>query len=104
MGIMDKIKSLFKKKDAAPKAKCNCGCEGKKKVGSYASQFSGTDAVSKALIHAAEKIDAKIESNQMSETAANIFMESLKGIQASADPEDVKLVQISQVIGGIINA
>ena len=111
MGFMDKLKALFKKKDTgavecAPKAKkkeCDCGCNKKNEPVTYASQFSGDSAVYKALIHAAEAIDKKVASGTP-KNIADLMMSNLKAIQASSDPEDVKLIQISQVIGQVFRS
>lgn len=106
MGLMDKLKNLFKKKEAHASG-CSCGCEGKKKGAApkgYAAEFTGSDNVSKSLNCAASKIDAKLADGKLSESAAKIFYARLKDIQASGDSEESKLIQISQTIGGIINA
>ena len=105
MGFMDKLKNLFKKK-SAPQQKCDCGCQGKKGASGkcYADEFKGDGDVAKALCYAAAKVDDKIKAGKISESAANIYIARLKEIQASGDSDDSKIIQISQVIGGIINA
>ncbi len=104
MGFMEKLKSIFKKKDVKPveKKACSCGCGGKAKAepASYASQFSGDSAVAKALIHAAEALDKKVAGG-LPEARAKLFFENLKAIEGSADADDVKLIGISQVLGQI---
>ena len=102
MGFMDKLKSLFKKKDgkAVEKKACSCGCGAKAEPASYASQFSGDSAVAKALIHAAAALDKKVAGG-LPEVKAKLFFANLKAIEESADADDVKLVGISQVIGQI---
>ena len=104
MGFMEKLKSAFKKKDKKEKpAKAEKPAEATAAAGTRASQFKGEGEVANALRFAASKIDEKMEKG-MSETSANIFMGNLKEVEASADPDDAKMVAISQIIGGIINA
>lgn len=103
MGFMDKLKAIFKKKDdkVVEKEECGCGCGGKAaEPASYASQFSGDSAVAKALVHAAEALDKKVAGG-LDPKQAGLFFANLKAVEASADPEDVKLVGISQIIGQI---
>ena len=107
MGIIDKIKGIFSKKDKkqkAPKEKCDCGCEGKKASSkSYASEFNGADDVSKSLKFAAEKIDFKVGAG-MPVAVADSFLARLKEVESSDADAESKKVQISQLIGGIIRA
>lgn len=108
MGFMEKFKSLFKKKDKAdaPAAKdrsCDCDCKAKKggQCGlCYASKFARGSAVGDALVFAAEALDKKVEAG-MPEAKAKLFFDNLKAIEASADPDDAKLVAVSQVLGQI---
>ena len=106
MGFMDKLKALFKKKDAQPakKKECTCGCAAKKAApASYASQFSGDSAVAKALIRAGEALDKKVAGG-LAEAKAKLFFDNLKAIEGSADADDVKLIGIGQVIGQIFRS
>ena len=104
MGFIDKLKSLFKKKDdkVVEKKACGCGCGAKKEDApvSFASQFKADSAVGKALVYAAEALDKKVAAG-LSEKQANLYLANLKAIEGSADSEDVKLVGIGQVIGQI---
>ena len=106
MGIIDKLKAFFKKKDAKPVTKkaCSCGCGGKVAApASYASQFSGDSAVAKALIHAGEALDKKVAGG-LAEAKAKLFFDNLKAIEGSSDADDVKLIGIGQVIGQIFRS
>lgn len=101
MGFMDKLKALFKKKgDSGAKD----AAAPKKKASSRAAMFNGQGKVADALKYAAEKIDAKIAAGGFDDKRGDMFVAQLKDIEASDASEDVKLTQISQVIGGIINA
>lgn len=105
MGFMDKLKALFSKKNEgtpAVKKECGCGC-GDAKSASYAAMFSGDSKVAKALIHAGHALDTKVAAG-LPENKAKLFLDNLKAIEASADPEDVKLVGIGQVIGQIFRS
>ena len=106
MGFIEKLKNTFKKKNKgeAPAAKAAAPAAEKKAAGARAAQFTEQGKVGDALRFAAGKIDAKVEAG-MSEKTADIFMGGLVAIQAdAASDEDAKLIAISQVIGGIINA
>ena len=107
MVFMEKLKSIFKKKDkVVEKKECGCGCGGKAKAAepaSYASQFSGDSAVAKALIHAAEALDKKVAAG-LAVNKANLYLANLKAIEASADSDDDKLIGIGQVIGQIFRS
>jgi hypothetical protein len=104
MGIMDKIKGMFNKKDKGaktdgakkPKAKASAS-------GNRAAQFKGTGKVGDALRFAATKVDAQVAAKKYGDKRADMFMAQLKGVEASDAADDVKIVQISQIIGGIIN-
>lgn len=105
MGIVDKIKGAFKKKDKDASAtvkkgkeSCGCGC------GCRAAKFSGSGEVAHALKFAAEKIDAKVEAGKLKDARADAFVGQLKAVEASDAAEDAKLVQISQIIGAINDA
>ncbi|MFA5452472.1 MAG: hypothetical protein WC248_02710 [Candidatus Methanomethylophilaceae archaeon] len=96
MGIMDKIKGVFNKKDKAP------GVKKVKSVGGRAAQFNGSGKVAESLKFAAAKIDVQVAAKKYDDKRADMFMAQLKGVEASGATEDAKLVQISQIIGGII--
>ena len=104
MGFIEKLKNAFKKKDkgeakaAKPKAAAKAAPAAK-----MVDQFKGEGKVADALRFAAAKIDAKMEAG-MSEKTAEIFFGGLKAIEADSADDDAKLVAISQVIGGIVNA
>ena len=104
MGFVEKLKNAFKKKNkgevaaAAPAAEKKSGAPA-----NTAAQFTGEGRVADALRFAAEKLDEKVEKG-LSQTAANIFLGNLKAVEADAADDDAKLVAISQIIGGIINA
>ena len=105
MGFIEKLKNAFKKKNKG-EAKAAEPAAAKKSKGasaSRASQFTGEGKVGDALRFAAEKIDAKVAAG-MSEKTADIFMGGLKSIEADSADDDAKLIAISQVIGGIVNA
>lgn len=99
MGLWAKIKGIFSKKDAGSK-----DAAPKKAKGARAAQFAGEGKVADALKYAAGKIDARVEGGFIDDKRGDMFMAQLKDIEASDAAEDAKLIQISQVIGGIINA
>ena len=109
MGFIEKLKSAFKKKNkgeasaAAPEAAAPKKAKGA--AAKRSAQFADVPGdVGKSLRFAADKIDEKVEKG-MSERSAEIFMGGLLSIQAdAASSDEAKLVAISQVIGGIINA
>ena len=107
MGFIEKLKNAFKKKNKGEGKAAAEPAAAKKTKGasaSRASQFTGEGKVADALRFAAEKIDAKVAAG-MSEKTADIFMGGLKSIEAdTASDDDAKLIAISQVIGGIVNA
>ena len=104
MGFIEKLKNAFKKKDKGEKAAAKPAAEKKAAAkGSYAAQFSGEGKVANALKFAGAKLDAKVEAGLPEKTAA-IFMGNLKAIEADGADDDAKLIAISQVIGGIVNA
>ena len=95
MGLMDKLKSLFKKsdkKDAAPKL------NGTKME---AVQFKGEGRVPDALRYAANKLDAKVKAGKFDDKRASAFIAQLRECEASSLSDDEKLVQIGQIIGAI---
>jgi hypothetical protein len=106
MGFIEKLKNAFKKKnkgEAPAAASAAPAKEAKKAAGSRAAEFAGEGKVADALRFAAGKIDAKVEAG-MSDKRADMFMASLKAVEADAADEDAKLIQISQIIGGIVVA
>ena len=95
MGLMDKLKSLFKKsdkKDAAPKL------NGTKME---AVQFKGEGRVPDALRYAANKLDAQVKAGKFDDKRASAFIAQLRECEASSLSDDEKLVQIGQIIGAI---
>ena len=106
MGFIEKLKNAFKKKNkgeaaaepAAPK-------KAKGAAAKRSAQFADVPGdIGKSLRFAADKIDAKVEAG-MSEKTADIFMGGLVSISAdTASSDEAKLIAISQVIGGIVNA
>ncbi len=107
MGFIEKLKNAFKKKNNGEKAAAPAGkaaAPAKQAAASRTAQITADGKVGDALKFAAGKIDAKVEAG-MSEKTADIFMGGLLAIQAdTASDDDAKLIAISQVIGGIINA
>ena len=106
MGFIEKLKNAFKKKNKgeAAAAKPAEAKKSKDAAGARAAQFTGQGKVADALRFAAAKIDAKVEAG-ISEKTADIFMGGLKAIEAdTASDDDAKMIAISQVIGGIVNA
>ena len=108
MGFIEKLKNAFKKKNkgeagAAPAAAKAKDAPAAAPAANRAAQFAGEGKVADALRFAAAKIDAKVEAG-MSEKTADIFMGGLKGIEADTADDDAKMIAISQVIGGIVNA
>ncbi|MDD2532111.1 MAG: hypothetical protein WDA05_00165 [Candidatus Methanomethylophilaceae archaeon] len=99
MGIGDKLKNLFKKKDKI----------GEKTVAhvtkpvSRASNFKGEGKVPDALRYAAAKIDAQIAAKKITDARGDGFLGQLKAVEASSASEDAKIISISQIVGGIIN-
>ena len=95
MGLMDKLKSLFKKSDkkgAAP---------GNGETKAVAVQFKGEGRVPDALRYAANKIDAQVKAGKFDNKRASMFVAQLRECEASEQSEDEKLVQIGQIIGAI---
>ncbi len=103
MGFIEKLKNAFKKKDKGEKAAAKPAAKKAAAKASYAAQFSGEGKVADALKFAGAKLDAKVEAG-LSEKTAAIFMGNLKAIEADSADDDAKLIAISQVIGGIVNA
>ena len=107
MGFIEKLKNAFKKKNNGEKAAApaeKAAAPAKQAAASRTAQITAEGKVGDALKFAAGKIDAKVEAG-MSEKTADIFMGGLLAIQAdTASDDDAKLIAISQVIGGIINA
>ena len=107
MGFIEKLKNAFKKKNNGEKAAApaeKAAAPAKQAAASRTAQITADGKVGDALKFAAGKIDAKVEAG-MSEKTADIFMGGLLAIQAdTASDDDAKLIAISQVIGGIINA
>ena len=104
MGIAEKVKGLFKKKDKganaeeAPQGKAAAAPKAR------ADEFKGEGQVYKALKFAADKIDGKVAAGKIDDKRADMFMAQLKDIEGSQDPEDQKIIFIGQVIGGIASA
>ena len=104
MGFIEKLKNAFKKKNKGEAAAAPAAAKAKDApAGNRAAEFTGEGKVADALRFAAAKIDAKVEAG-MSEKTAAIFMGGLKGIEADTADDDAKMIAISQVIGGIVNA
>ncbi len=95
MGLMDKLKSLFKKGDKKGTAPGSCGTK------STAVQFKGEGKVPDALRYAANKIDAQVKAGKFDDKRASAFVAQLRDCEASDQTEDEKLVQIGQIIGAI---
>lgn len=96
MGIVDKIKGAFNKKEKEP------GVERVKSPEGRAAQFEGIGKVADSLRFAADKIDTEVAANKYDNKRADMFMAQLKGVESSTVDEDAKLVQISQIIGEIV--
>ena len=108
MGFIEKLKNAFKKKNNGEKAAAPAGkaaaAPAKQVAASRTAQITADGKVGDALKFAAGKIDAKVEAG-MSEKTADIFMGGLVSISAdTASSDEAKLIAISQVIGGIVNA
>ncbi len=107
MGFIEKLKNAFKKKNKGEGAAAEAAAPKKAKgaAGKRSAQFADVPGdVGKSLRFAADKIDAKVEAG-MSEKTADIFMGGLVSISAdTASSDEAKLIAISQVIGGIVNA
>ena len=109
MGFMDKIKGLFKKKDKGEKPAKEAKAAPAKakaapaKAAARADEFKGEGKVADALRFAAAKIDAKVADGSMPENKVGIFMGALKAVEAEDAPEDVKIIEIGQIIGGIVS-
>ena len=105
MGFIDKLKNAFKKKNKGEGAEAKPAAAGKSEASAakMVDQFKGEGKVADALRFAAAKIDTKMEAG-MSEKTAAIFMGGLKAVEADSADDDAKLIAISQIIGGIVNA
>jgi hypothetical protein len=104
MGFKDKLKSVFSKKDKGDKAAKSDAKAAPAKKGAAkdrASEFKGTGKVGDALRFAAKKIDAQVAAKKITDARGNAFMGQLKAVEASKAEDDAKLVQISQIIGGV---
>ena len=105
MGFMDKLKNIFKKKDKGEKpakeAKPAKAAAAPAAAASRADEFKGEGKVADALRYAAKKIDERVAAGRMDEKKAAIFMGGLKAAEASDAPDDAKLIEISQVLGGV---
>ncbi len=95
MGLMDKLKALFKKSDKKAAAPASGGTK------ATAAQFKGEGKVPDALRYAANKIDAQVKAGKFDDKRASTFVAQLRECEASDQTEDEKLVQIGQVIGAI---
>ena len=108
MGFIEKLKNAFKKKNKGEGAAAEAAAPKKAKAaaGKRSAQFADVAGdVGKSLRFAADKIDAKVETGTMTERSAEIFMGGLVSIQQdTASSDEAKLIAISQVIGGIVNA
>jgi hypothetical protein len=99
MGIGDKLRNLFKKKDkGVEKVQAHVA-----KTGGRASNFKGEGKVPDALRFAAAKIDAQVAAKKMTDARGDAFLGQLKAVEASPASEDAKIVSVSQIIGGIVN-
>ena len=107
MGFMDKLKNIFKKKDKADKPAAEKAAKPAKAAAtapaaaSRVDEFKGEGKVADALRFAAKKIDERVAAGLMTEKSAAIFMGGLKAAEASDAPEEAKLIEISQVLGGL---
>lgn len=96
MGIVDKIKNAFKKKEKGENKAAAAKPAGR------ASNFKGEGKVPDALRVAAAKIDAQVAAAKYSDARGNAFLGQLKAVEASSASDDDKLVTISQIMGGIL--
>ncbi len=108
MGFMDKLKNIFKKKDKADKPAAEKAAKPAKAeaapapaAASRVDEFKGEGKVADALRFAAKRIDERVAAGLMTEKSAAIFMGGLKAAEASDAPEEAKLIEISQVLGGL---
>jgi len=109
MGIVDKIKGLFKKKQDAPQAmNVSVGSAAAASAPaapvSRAGEFKGEGKIYDALRYGAAKIDDKVAAGKIDDKRASMFMAQLKACEAETTPDDVKMIGIGQVIGAISSA
>lgn len=106
MGFLEKLKNIFKKKGAAEDAPVTMTGSVKQKDSPVkrSAQFVGDGAVYDALRYGADKIDRMVEDGTIKPGRADAFIGMLKAIEAEQASDGVKLIEISQTIGGIINS
>lgn len=100
MGFFEKLKNIFKKKDAMENILVTATDLPVKR----SAQFVGDGPVFDALRYGADKIDRMVETGAIKPSRADAFIDMLKAIEAEQASDDVKLIEISQTIGGIINS
>lgn len=98
MGLMDKIKGVFKKKDKGEKK----AAPAKKGAAKVSMDFSGC-SIEKELNYAAAKIDEAVAAGKLTEARGDAFRTQLIAIKESGASDDDRRIQVSRVIGGIIN-
>lgn len=104
MGIAEKVKGLFKKKEKGAKAEGAPAGKAAAAPKARAGEFEGEGQVYKSLKFAADRIDDKVASGKIDDKRAGMFMAQLKDIEGGQEPDDQKLIEIGQVIGGIASA
>ena len=67
-------------------------------------EFKGEGRVPKALRFGATVLEAKIEAGKVNKATADLLLNRLKECEAANEPEDLKIIGISQVIGVISSA
>ncbi|NLL94150.1 MAG: hypothetical protein GX224_00050 [Thermoplasmatales archaeon] len=104
MGIIDKVKGVFKKKDKGKKeeAKAAPAKPAAEPAAKPAMDFSGS-SLEKELNFAAAKIDAAVAAGKFSEARGDAFRAQLKDIYGSEASDDDRRILIGRVIGGVIN-
>ena len=73
-------------------------------TGARADEFKGEGSVANALRYGAGLIDTKLAAGKITSVTANLMMGNLKACEASDEPDEQKLINISQVIGLIASA
>ncbi|MCQ2052513.1 MAG: hypothetical protein MJZ03_01015 [archaeon] len=104
MGFLEKLKKIFKKKGATEDVPVTGSPKQEGLPVKRSAQFVGVGMVYDALRYGADKIDRMVEDGTIKPGRADAFIGMLKAIETEQASDDVKLIEISQTIGGIINS
>lgn len=97
-----KFKKIFKKEDI--KTTATESTKQKESPVRRYTRFIGDGPVFDALRYGADKFNQMVEAGAIRLSRAKAFIGVLKSIEVEQVSDDVKLAEISQTIGGIINS